>query len=523
VTVVQYRDKTSDTGALITTAKALHEKCKKHNVPLLINDRVDVALAVGCEGVHLGQDDMDITSARALLGADKIIGATVSSVDEARIAVARGADYLGIGTLYATATKKNTKDIIGVNGIRKILRSLSTADEAARNVKTVCIGGVSALNVQRVTFQLHAPSAALSPTKSIDGVAVVSAIIGAADAEQAAANLKTLISTPPIFLSSSSPQSNSNNEEDDTWTDIPTLHTTSLALTKAVHSASPLSHNMTNLVVQHLAASVALAIGASPIMSNNGAEAPDLAKLGGALVINMGTATPDALRNHALAIVAYNAAGRPVVLDPVGAGATSARKDALAFLLASGYFTVIKGNEREILAVAAASGFAIAAPHGQAQQQRGVDSGAALYTLPQRASVVQRLARRERAVVLMTGPTDLISDGRRTLAVSNGHAYLGLITGSGCTLGTTISAYLAAAPGDAFAAAVAALLHFELAAEAAGRCESVRGPGTFVPAFVDELYRRRTGVVDGTLGEGPERLKVEVWREVEDAGVVEEA
>lgn len=513
--MVQYRDKTSDTGDLIKTAKALHEKCKKHNVPLIINDRVDVALAVGCEGVHLGQDDMNISEARKLLGHDRIIGATVSSIEEARVAVERGADYLGIGTLYATSTKKNTKEIIGVNGIRKILHYLHTADEASRKIKTVCIGGVNALNVQLVTYQLQAPSDSSTP-KSIDGVAVVSAIIGAQDVEQASANLKTLLATPPNFAVSSTPTSDAD------WTSMSALQDACVAATKAVHTKSPLSHNMTNLVVQNFAASVALAIGASPIMSNNGAEAPDLARLGGALVINMGTATPDALHNHRLAIAAYNAAGSPIVLDPVGAGATSARREALAYLLASGYFSLIKGNEREIIAVAQASGFTlVAAKDAEQQQQRGVDSGDAVYTLEQRAYIVSRVARRERTVVLMTGATDVVSDGERTYAIFNGHKYLGMVTGSGCTLGTTISAYMAAAPQDKLVAAVAGMLHFEIAAEAAGLSEHVRGPGTFVPAFIDELYRMRMDVVEDR-GVSPEKWKVEALKEVADAGLLRE-
>ncbi|KAJ4355699.1 thiamine biosynthetic bifunctional enzyme [Didymosphaeria variabile] len=513
VTVVQYRDKTSDTGDLIKTGKALHEKCRKHNVPLVINDRVDVALAVGCEGVHLGQDDMNVSEARKLLGDDKIIGATVSSIEEARIAVERGADYLGIGTLYATSTKKNTKDIIGINGIRRILRYLDTKGGASKNVKTVCIGGVNALNVQRVHYQLHAPSDAKTP-KSIDGVAVVSAIIGAEDVEQAAANLKTLLSTSPNFITLSSSSSN------DDWTSLAHIQTTALAATKAVHAKSPLSHNMTNLVVQNFAANVALAIGASPIMSNNGAEAPDLAKLGGGLVINMGTATPDALLNHRLAIAAYNATGSPIVLDPVGAGATSARRDALAYLLASGYFTLIKGNEREILAVAQASGFTVVSK--EASQQRGVDSGDAVYTLEQRAYIVKRIALRERNVVLMTGATDVISDGHRTYAISNGHKYLGLITGSGCTLGTTISAYMAASPEDTFMAAVAGILHYEIAAEDAAMGEDVRGPGTFIPHFIDALFKRRMDVVEGKNCEPPEGLKIQVMSDVQDASLLKE-
>lgn len=87
---------------------------------------------------------------------------------------------------------------------------------------------------------------------------------------------------------------------------------------RAVEAAHPLSHNMTNLVVQNLAANVALAAGASPIMANYAEEAADIARLGGALVINMGTVTPDGLSNYLQALRAYNDAGRPVVFDPVG-------------------------------------------------------------------------------------------------------------------------------------------------------------------------------------------------------------
>lgn len=98
VTIVQYRDKTSDTGVLISTAKKLHEKCKAYGIPLVINDRVDVALAVGCEGVHLGQDDMSVVEARRILGDSKIIGATVSSIEEARIAVSHSCSDVNLNS-----------------------------------------------------------------------------------------------------------------------------------------------------------------------------------------------------------------------------------------------------------------------------------------------------------------------------------------------------------------------------------------------------------------------------------------
>ncbi|KAF2819343.1 TMP-TENI-domain-containing protein [Ophiobolus disseminans] len=514
VTIVQYRDKISDTGLLISTAKKLHEKCKAYNIPLLINDRVDIALAVGCEGVHLGQDDMNVSEARRILGQDAIIGATVSSIFEARIAVSRGADYLGIGTLYATNTKKNTKDIIGINGIRKILHFLDTADDASKKVKTVCIGSVNASNLQRIIHQLHAPSSPSITPKAIDGAAIVSAIIGAPDPKAASAHLSKLLhSSPPFKSRSTAPHFWLENNSDE----IAHVLAQAEKATQSVRSTTPLSHNMTNLVVQNFAANVALAVGASPIMANYAAEASDLAAFGGALVVNMGTVTPDGLANYKQAIATYNLAGGPVVLDPVGAGATSVRRAALSEVMDVGYFDLIKGNEREILAVARASGFAV----DDTSQQRGVDSGTALFSTKQRAYIVSRLALRERNVVLMTGATDLISDGIRTYAISNGHAYLGMITGSGCTLGTTLSAYLAANQGDKLLAAVAGLLHYEIAAEYAAHREDVKGPGTFVPAFIDELYVRGLGVAGGTSGwEG--RARVECVKDVGDEGLLKE-
>jgi thiamine-phosphate diphosphorylase/hydroxyethylthiazole kinase len=459
---------------------------------------------------------MNVQEARRLLGEDKIIGATVSSIEEARIAVERGADYLGIGTLYATSTKKNTKDIIGVNGIRKILRYLDGSEEG-KKVKTVCIGGVNASNVQRITHQLFAPTPSNSKPKTIDGVAVVSAIVGAPDPKAASENLANLLTSPP--------PSTAKTLEPHFWLEkndqeIASLLKSAVSATKKVKELSPLSHNMTNLVVQNFAANVALSIGASPIMANYGEEASDLSKLGGALVVNMGTVTPEGLANFQQAISAYNAAGGPIVLDPVGAGATSVRKAALSTLMSAGYFDLIKGNEREIMAVARASGYELT----DTSQQRGVDSGSILFTLEQRAYIVSHLAARERNVVLMTGATDVISDGVRTYAISTGHEYLGKITGSGCTLGTTLSAYLAANPEDKLRAAVAGLLHYEIAAEWAAERADVKGPGTFVPAFIDELYNYSLEVERGEcrVQSRSTSEKVQCIKDVPDAGLLKE-
>lgn len=304
--------------------------------------------------------------------------------------------------------------------------------------------------------------------------------------------------------------------------EIESIVSRAIQCTKAVKAKNPLSHNMTNLVVQNFAANVALAIGASPIMANYGLEAPDLAQLKGGLVVNMGTVTPEGLLNFKQAINAYNAAGGPIVLDPVGAGATSIRREALKTLMSTGYFDLIKGNEKEIMAVASASGLEISlSASSSSEQQRGVDAGSALLTLQQRATLVSHLAARERNIVLMTGATDIISDGVRTYAISNGHKYLGLITGSGCTLGTTLSAYLAANPGDKLHAAVAGLLHYEIAAEYAAQRESVQGPGTFVPVFIDELWNYGEGVVNDT-GSDFINAKIECIKDTSDAGLLKE-
>lgn len=104
VTIVQYRDKHEDTGCMIKIAERLLGITRKFGVPLLINDRIDVALAVGADGVHIGQDDMSIATARRLLPKGSVVGVTASSVEEAQKAIADGADYLGIGTVFGTPT-----------------------------------------------------------------------------------------------------------------------------------------------------------------------------------------------------------------------------------------------------------------------------------------------------------------------------------------------------------------------------------------------------------------------------------
>jgi len=305
--------------------------------------------------------------------------------------------------------------------------------------------------------------------------------MAAKDPKEAAQQLLKLVKSPPPFAALSLANSDKKADPKNLIAQVPTV-------IKAVGEKTPLSHNMTNLVVQNIAANVALAVGGSPIMANYGEEAADLCKLGGALVINMGTVTPDGLQNYIQALRAYNLEGAPVVFDPVGGGATAVRRSAIKTLMAGGYFDVIKGNEGEIQTVS-----------GSVVQQRGVDSGTSTLNDIEKAKVVRDLAAREKNVVVMTGATDFVSDGQRTFAVSNGHEILGRITGSGCVLGTTISLMLAVNREDKFLATIAGLLHYEIAAEIAVAREDVKGPGTFVPALIDELYNIQKATTAGDL------------------------
>ena len=152
---------------------------------------------------------------------------------------------------------------------------------------------------------------------------------------------------------------------------------------------------------------------------------------------------------------------------------------------------VIKGNEGEVQAVLGAA--------ADAPQQRGVDSGPSTLDEAGKAALVAQLATRENCVVVLTGTTDFVSDGYRTFAVRHGHELLGQVTGTGCCLGTTLSATVAVHPEDKLASCVAGMLLFEGAAEVAARRGDVQGPGTFVPAFIDELTRCRKAAAEGDM------------------------
>ena len=173
VTCVQLREKHCSTREFINEARRIKEELTIAGIPLIINDRLDVALAVGAEGIHLGQSDMHITDARRLVGNSMLIGISAESLDDAILAEAEGADYIGISPVFTTPTKTDTAAPLGLDGIRRI--------RAAVSLPLVGIGGLNQGNVPDV---LRAGA---------DGVAVVSAIVASACPQSAAAALKQRI------------------------------------------------------------------------------------------------------------------------------------------------------------------------------------------------------------------------------------------------------------------------------------------------------------------------------------------
>ena len=171
-TLVQLREKKISSKEYLELAQKVKTVTDRHDIPLIINDRIDIALAVDADGVHLGPEDLPVPIARKLLGGGKIIGSSAASVDEALLFQAQGADYLGVGAVFPTATKRGTEKV-GLEDLRGI--------KSAVHIPVVAIGGIKAENAKPVM------------ETGVDGVAVVSAIMDQTDIREAARRLSSLL------------------------------------------------------------------------------------------------------------------------------------------------------------------------------------------------------------------------------------------------------------------------------------------------------------------------------------------
>lgn len=241
-------------------------------------------------------------------------------------------------------------------------------------------------------------------------------------------------------------------------------------LTK-IRQNKPLVHHITNFVVMNETANATLCIGALPVMAHAKEEVEEMVGFAGALLLNIGTLTPELVDSMILAGKKANEIGVPVVLDPVGAGATRLRTDACDRILSEVKISIVRGNSAEIGVLAGAGG-----------EIRGVES---MGRNERMTEIAKDFAKKRGFVVSVTGPEDIVTDGESVALVCNGDPAMGCVTGTGC-MSTTITASFAAVQKDPYKAAVGALVAFGIAGEKAASIS--REPGTFHVALYDTLY-----------------------------------
>ena len=233
----------------------------------------------------------------------------------------------------------------------------------------------------------------------------------------------------------------------------------------------PLVHQITNYVVMNETANATLALGALPVMAQAREEVEEMVGLAGALVLNIGTLSPHWVDAMLLAGKAANEQGIPVVLDPVGAGATRYRTETARRLLDEVKVAVLRGNQGEVATLV-----------GLEAEVRGVES---IGGGGEPADLARAAARNLGLVASVTGPIDHVSDGDRVLAIANGHELLAAVTGTGCMSSAITGCFLAVARDEPLEAAAGALAAFGVAGEDAAR--DAKGPGSFHVGLYDAL------------------------------------
>ena len=259
------------------------------------------------------------------------------------------------------------------------------------------------------------------------------------------------------------------------------------SLLPIIRIKKPLIHHITNIVVANDTANVTLAVGASPVMASSPVEVVEMASQSDALVLNLGTLNPDNVESCLLAGKAANLKGIPVVLDPVGVGATHFRTNSANTILTTVQVAIIRGNAGEIAALL-----------GEPHSMRGID---ALPVQIPPATLAFEASQNFETVVCVTGGIDYISDGHQSYSVHNGHHLLTSLTGTGCMASSLCGAF-AAVEKNRLLSSVAALGFLGVCAEVAGK-ESA-GPGSFRSALFDVMYNMNRETLSSLL-----RIEVE--------------
>lgn len=254
-----------------------------------------------------------------------------------------------------------------------------------------------------------------------------------------------------------------------------------ITLLDQVRNSNPLIHNITNEVVMNFTANGLLALGASPIMALSKEEVADISKVADALVLNMGTLNPEKIESMILAGHAANEHSVPVVLDPVGVGATGFRTEAAKEIVKKVRLSAVRGNAAEIANLI-----------GEPWSIRGVDVGKGKGDM---IALAIKAAEQLKCVVIITGEKDVITDGNNTFLITNGHPLLTRVTGTGCLLTAVIGAFVAVEQNILLAGA-AALITYGVAASIAAEKTENNGPSSFQVEFINQLYKVTTEQVE---------------------------
>ena len=241
-------------------------------------------------------------------------------------------------------------------------------------------------------------------------------------------------------------------------------------LMKKVREKKPLVHHITNYVTVNDCANVTICAGGSPVMTDESEDVIDISAISSAVVINMGTLNKRTVKSMIVAGKIANDHNVPVIFDPVGVGASAYRNSIADLILSKVKVAVIKGNSGEIGVLSGIGG-----------EVRGVDS---VSSTDEKKAVIT-LAKKFDCVVAMTGKTDYVSDGKKTVVLNNGDEYLGLVSGTGCMVSSVVGCYVGA-NGVSVDSVAAAISVFSIAGEIARKDSN--GPGTFKPRLLDALY-----------------------------------
>jgi thiamine-phosphate diphosphorylase/hydroxyethylthiazole kinase len=450
VTLVQVREKDATTKDFVTEALKIKEVTDEYEMPLIINDRVDVALAIDAAGVHLGVHSMSVAMARKILGDNKIIGATVVDVDDAVKAQLDGADYLAynakitLDTIIQTYNKTEiTKDtVMGLDG----LRLLTSHPFIHRPL--VATGGIDSNNAAQMI------------EVGCAGVAVVRGIFAAENVQEEAQKLVTIVKT--ALAKYWQPRINQIND-----TTLKLIEQFVRALT-FLKRKCPLIHHMANMMTMNDIANATKFLGAVPLLAHAPNEEETAAAKADCLVLDLVTLDPYLVDSMLKAVQAADNQKVPIVLNCGGVGTTEYRTNSALSFLSKLNIAILRGNANEIPILLG--------------EPETVEEKKKLNPL----AIASRVAQKFNTTVVISGRQDIITDGARCILVNNGHHALTEIAGSG-SIATALIGCFAAIMEDKVEAAALGMVCLGVAAELAAPDYIARGPYSFKVSLFDKL------------------------------------